>query len=314
MYKFDNLREFNKEYYNYLSNNNNVFENKSLNLIHHIWRVVLQFEIQNKIEEVCKLIIDRQKSNGEWGERDKHRNFGDTVVNIHRLLWTLFVLNKKNKDVKLNNLITNSIKKSVDYIIENHDMHYNINREFGHGMIDRLHYLMQTEYYLVNLNKEFNLLNLTQEQLLMKYWNKDTRWIIERQEQDGGWHEIDRVRSRIGTTADALRGIILNDKFMQNVLKGIDYIINNQNVYDGYWDAGNIDKNTDALKALINSRRLIKDSNIKGRIDKSIKDGTKWLMNNFDNAEKLEENDYDLLTITIDFEKVIINNTDVDFI
>ena len=314
MYKFDNLREFNKEYYNYLSNNNNVFENKSLNLIHHIWRVVLQFEIQNKIEEVCKLIIDRQKSNGEWGERDKHRNFGDTVVNIHRLLWTLFVLNKKNKDVKLNNLITNSIKKSVDYIIENHDMHYNINREFGHGMIDRLHYLMQTEYYLVNLNKEFNLLNLTQEQSLMRYWNKDTRWIIERQEQDGGWHEIDRVRSRIGTTADALRGIILNDKFMQNVLEGIDYIINNQNVYDGYWDAGNIDKNTDALKALINSRRLIKDSNIKGRIDKSIKDGTKWLMNNFDNAEKLEENDYDLLTITIDFEKVIINNTDVDFI
>lgn len=314
MYKFDNLKEFNEEYYKYLSNNNNVFENKSLNLIHHIWRVVLQFEIQNKIEEVCKLIIDRQKSNGEWGERDKHRNFGDTVVNIHRLLWTLFVLNKKNKDVKLNNLITNSIKKSVDYIIENHDMHYTINREFGHGMIDRLHYLMQTEYYLVNLNKEFNLLNLTQEQSLMRYWNKDTRWIIERQEQDGGWHEIDRVRSRIGTTADALRGIILNDKFMQNVLKGIDYIINNQNVYDGYWDAGNIDKNTDALKALINSRRLIKDSNIKGRIDKSIKDGTKWLMNNFDNAEKLEENDYDLLTITIDFEKVIINNTDVDFI
>ena len=314
MYKLDNLREFNKEYYNYLSNNNNVFENKSLNLIHHIWRVVLQFEIQNRIEEVCKLIIDRQKSNGEWGERDKHRNFGDTVVNIHRLLWTLFVLNKKNKDVKLNNLITNSIRKSVDYIIENHDMHYNINREFGHGMIDRLHYLMQTEYYLVNLNKEFNLLNLTQEQSLMRDWNKDTKWIIERQEQDGGWHEIDRVRSRIGTTADALRGIILNDKFMQNVLKGIDYIINNQNVYDGYWDAGNIDKNTDALKALINSRRLIKDSNIKGRIDKSIKDGTKWLMNNFDNAEKLEENDYDLLTITIDFEKVIINNTDVDFI
>ena len=314
MYKFDNLREFNKEYYNYLSNNNNVFENKSLNLIHHIWRVVLQFEIQNKIEEVCKLIIDRQKSNGEWGERDKHRNFGDTVVNIHRLLWTLFVLNKKNKDVKLNNLITNSIKKSVDYIIENHDMHYNINREFGHGMIDRLHYLMQTEYYLINLNKEFNLLNPIQEQSLMRYWNKDTRWIIERQEQDGGWHEIDRVRSRIGTTADALRGIILNDEFIQNVLKGIDYIINNQNVYDGYWDAGNIDKNTDALKALINSRRLIKDSNIKGRIDKSIKDGTKWLMDNFDNAEKLEENDYDLLTITIDFEKVIINNTDVDFI
>lgn len=33
--------------------------------------------------------------------------------------------------------------------------------------------------------------------------------MIDRQMQDGGWHEVDRVRSRIGTTSDAIRGINL---------------------------------------------------------------------------------------------------------
>lgn len=91
-------------------------------------------------------------------------------------------------------------------------------------------------------------------------------------------------------------------------------MINNQNIYDGYWEAGNIDKNTDALKALINSRRIMDDAKFIKEIDKSIINGTKWLVNNFDKAEKLEENDYDLLTVTIDYEKVIVNNMNVDFV
>ena len=37
MYKFENLQEFNNKYYKYLCDkNNNIYENKSLNLIHHI--------------------------------------------------------------------------------------------------------------------------------------------------------------------------------------------------------------------------------------------------------------------------------------
>ena len=44
---------------------------------------------------------------------------------------------------------------------------------------------------------------------------------------------------------------------------GIKYIINNQNIYDGYWDAGNIDKNTDALKALINIFVIINGEKVK---------------------------------------------------
>ena len=315
MYKFENLQEFNNKYYKYLCDkNNNIYENKSLNLIHHIWRVVLQFEISFRIAEICRIIIKQQRDDGEWGNRDKHHNFGDTVVNIHRLLWSLFVLNKNNEEKEATELIKNSIKKSVEYIIENHDMHYNINKEFGHGMIDRLHYLMQTEYYLISFNKEYNLLSLDQEKELLEFWNKDINWMIGKQQEDGGWHEVDRVRSRVGTTSDAIRGIYLDNQFMDEIIMGIKYIINNQNIYDGYWDAGNIDKNTDALKALINTRRLVKDEKMKKIIDESIKNGTKWLMNNFENVDKLEENEYDLLTITIDFEKVIINNNDVDFV
>lgn len=314
MYEFENIIQFNKEYYNYLKKNNNIFENKSLNLVHHIWRVVLQFEITDRIEQVCDLIMEMQRENGEWGNRDKHRNFGDTVVNIHRLLWSLFVIQKNNSDSEYINKIISSVNKSVDYIIDNHDMHYNINRTFGHGIIDRLHYLMQTEYYILYFNKKYKFLNEKQIKKLQEFWNKDINWMVEKQMPDGGWHEVDRVRSRIGTTSDAVRGINLDKECIESVKKGIEFIINNQNIYDGYWEAGNIDKNTDALKALINSRRIIEDVELIEKIDNSIKDGTKWLVNNFDKAEKLEENDYDLLTVTIDYEKVIINGTNVDFV
>lgn len=314
MYKFEDITKFNKEYYDYLKINANIFENKSLNIVHHIWRVVLQFEIEERIKQVINLIMNMQRENGEWGERDKHHNFGDTVVNIHRLLWSLFIIQKGKDDLECINKIINSVVKSIDYIIENHDMHYNINRTFGHGVIDRLHYLIQTEFYIIEFNKKYNFLNKSQEAKLKEFWNKDISWMMEKQMQDGGWHEVDKVRSRIGTTSDAIRGINLNKKCLESVKKGIEFIINNQNIYDGYWEAGNIDKNTDALKALINSRRIIEDSKLIEKIDKSIKNGTKWLVNNFEQAEKLEENDYDLLTVTIDYEKVIINNTNVDFV
>lgn len=314
MYEFENITEFNKSYYKYLKENSDVFENKSLNLVHHIWRVVLQLEIIDRIKQVCDLMLDMQNKNGEWGNRDKHHNFGDTVVNVHRLLWSVFIMQKNEYNLEYINKIIEAVKKSVNYIIENHDMHYNINRAFGHGVIDRLHYLMQTEYYILYFNEKYKFLNVQQIEILKEFWNKDINWIMDNQMSDGGWHEVDRVRSRIGTTSDAIRGINLNKECINSVKKGIKFIINNQNIYDGYWEAGNIDKNTDALKTLINSRRIIDDENLIKKIDTSIKEGTKWLVENFDRAEKLEENDYDLLTVTIDYEKVIIKGENVDFV
>ena len=117
MYKFDNITKFNEDYYNYLIKTNDIFENKSLNLIHHIWRVVLQFEITDRIKQVCDLIIGMQKPNGEWGERDKHHNFGDTVVNLHRLLWSLFIIQKeKDNDIYINKIIEAVKKKNIKTI------------------------------------------------------------------------------------------------------------------------------------------------------------------------------------------------------
>ncbi len=229
-------------------------------------------------------------------------------------MWSLFAIQKNAHEKEYAEKIISTITRSVDYIIENHDMHYNINRTFGHGMIDRLHYLMQTEYYLLEFNKRYHFLNDKQILELEKYWDKDVYWIRSNQTEDGGWHEVDKVRSRIGTSADAIRGINLNGTCKECLTQGIIFIIRNQNTYDGYWETGNIDKTTDALKALINSRRIINDPDICALIDESIIKGTLWLVANFDNAEKLEENEYDLLTVTIDFEKVIINKETIEFV
>ena len=87
----------------------------------------------------------------------------------------------------------------------------------------------------------------------------------------------------------------------------------NQNKYDGYWDSGNIDKNSDALKALLNSKQLFKGE-YAGKIEQSVNNGIAWLLDNFNTSETLSENEYDLLTITIDYEKVILNKQILEFL
>lgn len=308
------ISSFNKEKYDYISDpNNEIFDFSDLNLVHHIWRVVIQFEIDFRIKEVCDYIIKQQRDNGEWGNRDFHHNYGDTVVNLHRLLWSLVVLEKNEKNKEFCNEIINSVKKSVDLILDNHDIHYNINRTFGHGMIDRLHYLMQVEYYLLKLNKKYDL--LTEEQLgrMKKFYDYDVDWMIHNQKEDGGYDEVDRLRTRVGTTSDAIRAINLDANFVNYVKKGLDFIIVNQNKYDGYWDSGNVDKISDALKSLLNSKQLF-DDDYSSKIENSINNGITWLLDNYEDSETLSENEYDLLTITIDYEKVLIKKKPLEFL
>ena len=310
----DKISSFNKEKLEFLSNKNNkIFDFRDLNLVHHVWRVVIQLGIDFRIKEVCSYIIKLQDENGEWGNRDFHHNYGDTIVNIHRLLWSLVVLDKDLNNKDFCNQIITSVKKSINYILDNHDIHYNINRTFGHGMIDRLHYLMQVEFYLIKLNDNYNLLTEEQYEITEKYYSSDNQWMINNQKEDGGFDEVDRLRTRIGTTSDAVRAINLDNSFIKTVKKSIDFIMINQNKYDGYWDSGNIDKNSDALKALLNSKQLFKGE-YAGKIEQSVNNGIAWLLDNFNTSETLSENEYDLLTITIDYEKVILNKQILEFL
>lgn len=305
------IREFNKKYYDELLNMSNDFIlKKDMNIIHHIWRVVLQFKMADKVKGICDLIIKKQYDNGMWGDSYIEDNFGTTVVTIHRLLWSLKIIDNSfdTKDIR------NSISRAMNFIIPRHEIVFMENIVPNHGIIDRLHHLIQVEYYIVNFNDKYNFVSEDESKKLNEFLLNDQKWLIDNQCKDGGWHEVDRVRSRIGTTADALRGIILDDSYIESVERGIEFLINNQNIYHGYWMAGNVDKMSDAIKGLLNSVNLIKNINLKNDCIECIKKGIKWLYNNYQNMENLEENEYDLLTITIDFENIIFDNKMTSFI
>ncbi len=50
MNDYSNIIRFNQKYYSFLIEHDDLFENKSLNIIHHLWRVVLQFKIIERIK------------------------------------------------------------------------------------------------------------------------------------------------------------------------------------------------------------------------------------------------------------------------
>lgn len=304
------IMDFNNKYLIELNNaNENIFKGKSMNIIHHIWRVVLQFEIKSLIRNICDIIINDQNSNGSWGRKDIEDNFGITVVTLHRLLWSVILIDDEHIDD-----IVRCISKALIFIEPLHSIAYKENAVPRHGVIDRLHYLIQLEYYIVKYNKKYKF---TTPNILMKLKNNlkaDQEWLANRQSKDGGWHELDRVRSRIGTTADAIRGLNLDKNYIENVENGIKYLINNQNTYHGYWMAGNVDKMSDALKSMLNSINVIRDDELRQQCFNSIQRGISWLYRNYQTLEKLEENEYDLLTITIDYENIIIKNRKPKFV
>ncbi len=300
--------QFNSNNIEIMNNIPDLIDDKSLNIIHHIWRVVLQCGNKYIISKICRLIIDMQKSTGNWGVGKENVNYGDTVVNIHRLLWSLSVGAEGDE---IRDMIVESVSKSIDYLINNHNLHYEKDYSYGHGLIDRLHYLIQIEFYLSHMFSEYNLVSSDKALIIRELWMADCAWLIAHQCKDGGWHEIDKLRTRVGATSDAIRAINLDKEYLSVVELGVQFLINNQNPYEGYWDAGNLDKCLDAIKTLINSRQLLKDCS---QLDRSVELGLSWILNNFDTVQQLEENIYDLLTVTIDYEKVFVNQTRLTYL
>ena len=280
--------DFNNKYLIELNNaNENIFKGKSMNIIHHIWRVVLQFEIKSLIRNICDIIINDQNPDRSWGRKEDDENIDDIV---------------------------GCISKALIFIEPLHSIAYKENVVPRHGVIDRLHYLIQLEHYIVKYNQKYKFTGPNNLMKLKNNLKADQEWLANRQSKDGGWHELDRVRSRIGTTADAIRGLNLDKNYIENVENGIKYLINNQNTYHGYWMAGNVDKMSDALKSMLNSINVIRDDELKQQCFNSIQRGISWLYRNYQTLEKLEENEYDLLTITIDYENIIIKNRKPKFI
>lgn len=279
----------------YLFENNNI----ESHILNHMWRIFLQSGNENCIKRVFNEMKARQLKDGGWGYADSEQSIlGITATVVQLLFWSKHIL---SADKQLCNEIDASVEKSIRYILKNGSKYdfweepseSNLKRK--HGLIDVNHYIAQIFFYYLQEHENKEMLD--KYQLLCN-------WYISLQCADGGWHELDKVRSRIGTTADAVRALLPNKTYSAFIMKGTDFLVNNQNIYSGYWANGNRDKCFDALKTLLASSSIL---NMKGRYYESICLGTKYLL-----TLDIENMDFeemcDILSIYIDIYSCFLNS------
>lgn len=288
MERIRNIIEYNQRKVIECFNKDNKIESHVLN---HIWRIFLQLEDKELVKAIYERAKSSQLPDGGWGYTGSEQSIvGITATVVQLLFWSKHVL---RDDEQICNQINCCIKSAINYILEKSgDGAYwseptESNIKNVHGLIDVNHYISQVLFYYLS---EHDNHTISQKYQLL------CNWYVSLQCADGGWHEVDKIRSRIGTTADAVRALLPNKLYRAFIVKGSDFLVNNQNVYSGYWANGNRDKCFDAMKTLLATSFIL---NLSDRYYESICLGTDFLLTFNTDAMGFEEM-CDILSILID--------------
>ena len=276
--------------------NRNYSKTLSLFAMHNtkIKNHILRVSLKMKDRTSCKAFVDYyckiQKNDNGWGLSDNSVSIpGVSATVLQLLMWYYYEI-----DVDTN--VYDRIKSGIEYLINNSN--YSLLetsprlKTIGHGIIDVNHYITQDLYYYVYC--------FSNSEPYYSIRTKMVEDICKIQSDDGGWHEIDKIRMRCGVTSDAIRALLPDKKNYYYINKGIIFLLNNQNPYHGYWECGNLDKIFDVLKTLINSHWLLeKDIQIKN--EGSIEKGLKYLLQNIEDSKLNEEEICDYLAVLLDY-------------
>lgn len=249
-------------------------------IFNHIWRVLLQCELKKDIETAVRQAINTQLDDGGWGYNNHpYSVLGITATVVQLLFWSKSVISD-NKSLCLE--IDMVIQSAVHYILGNQSngVYWEENKKNtlirNHGLIDLNHYVCQALYYfwLETKNKD----------IYIKYQNL-CEWYISLQKPDGSWNEIDKKRTIVGATTDAVRALLPNTDYKRVVLKGTDYLVKMQDSRHGFWDGGNRDKSIDAMKTLLSTSMLFHSSKYQSNINL----GLNYLYSLRDSVSDIEE-------------------------
>lgn len=264
-------------------------------IVNHIYRICLQKHDINNIKLCLERVLETQLDSGGWsfdGGSENEGIYGITATETQLLFWTLAIL-KGEVDVEK---IKHSIDKGIKFLLEGYDKRgfwtEKVKSKRNHGILDLNHYILQSLFYASS--------DKTGEFMYKELCNKIgdlTDFYKETQTNDGGWHEIGKIRTRVGTTADAVRALLPRKEVKTIIQKGIDFLVDNQHPYEGYWCGGDHDKCYDALKAIINSLWIIEKS---PRYINAIEIGIDYILS-FELEELNLEELCDLYSVILDY-------------
>lgn len=144
-----------------------------------------------------------------------------------------------------------------------------------------------------------------QIELIRNAYKKFNSFLIEKQNSNGSWSEMNKKRQLVIVTCDVLRVAVGEKSNAKVVNKGIQYLLKTQR-RDGTWDtihrkrkSWDLDHTIDATRSLVFSLPLCEER-IKDEVRAAIIKSTSWILKawNLDRIRRYELSDFNLLIRT----------------
>lgn len=245
----------------------------------HVFMVFAQTNTLKFYKKEVLALCNAQKNDGSWGiyvDSLSGGNIGVTALAVRLLLYA--------KQHVRNLKLENSIIKGINCLLRSQETEGNWQKYSSSADGEEI------DSYLQSITVTRGEIDITCGPLRTLYmaWKsgyltKSTEnaymrgvdWLLQLQHRDGSWAEFHKKRSRVASTADALRVIVkVHEIRPQSVHSAVNFIIKSQQS-KGFWDEGDIDHTADCVRALLMSFGIVDFNVLKNPVNRTVK----WLLN-----------------------------------
>jgi hypothetical protein len=243
---------------------------QDLELVAHALRVLLHARTTPDFLADYLALVDCQNTDGGWSPYSADQ---ESTVWVSAFCGLMLI---RGNRLLNHEWITKSVHRAIDYFLATQ-------RSDGRWTDPRWADLDTTSHPVSFFNVVMALNESHRRADVLRSWERGARFIVDHQNQDGGWYDNDFHPSGIEITAHLIQDALVADLVIDNRIRGIRESctkgaakLYEWQAQDGSWDGENVDHTMDCTRSLMVVTRILNDA----RAEDVIMRGLQWIITN----------------------------------
>lgn len=243
---------------------------QDLELVAHALRVLLHARTTPDFLADYLALVDCQNTDGGWSPFSADE---ESTVWVSAFCGLMLI---RGNRILNNERITTSVHQAIDYFLDTQ-------KGDGHWIDPRWADLDTTSHPVSFFNVVLGLHEPYRRADVLRSWERGGRFIIDKQNADGGWYDTDFHPSGVEITAHLIQDAVVADLVIERRLSGAHEScakgaakLYEWQAQDGSWDGENVDHTMDCTRSLMVVTRILNDS----RAEEVIMRGLQWILTN----------------------------------
>ncbi len=241
---------------------------QDLELVAHALRVLLHARTAPDFLADYLALVDCQNQDGGWSPFSADR---ESTVWVSAFCGLMLI---RGNRLLGHERIARAVRKAIDYFLHTQ-------QPDGRWRDPRWADLDTTSHPVSFFNVVMALGETYRQVDVRRSWERGARFLLDRQDPDGGWHDSDFHPSGVEITAHLIQDALIADLVIAGRLTGVREAcakgvarLYDWQAADGSWDGENVDHTMDCTRALMVVTRILGDE----RGAEVIRRGLRWII------------------------------------